>query len=128
VKARISLHALGFVILLASTAFGSAAAESKVSDAKLQAFVTASVSVSKVIEQWTPRLVSAEGHAAAEDLLAQAHADLIAAIEGTGGITLQEYKEISHAARTVSVLSARIEEISQRSYMQQLPPRHGPLA
>ena len=117
-KAAISLHALGFAILLAFTAFGSASAESKVSDAKLHAFVTAAVSVNKVIEQWTPRLVSAESHAVAEDLLAQARADLIAAIDGTGGITLQEYKEISHAARTDPVLSTRIEELFLRSYVQ----------
>ena len=117
-KATISLHALGFTILLAFTAFESASAESKVSDAKLQAFVTAAVSVSKVFEQWTPRLVSAESHALAEDLLAQANADLIAAIEGSGRITLQEYKEISHAARTDPVLSERIEEIIRRSERQ----------
>ena len=118
VTATNSLHALGFAILLAFAAFGPAGAESKVSDAKLQAFVAATVSASKVIEQWTPRLVSADSHAVAEDLLAEAHADLVAAIEGTGGITLQEFQEISHAARTDPALSARIEEILQRSSRQ----------
>jgi hypothetical protein len=115
VKATISLQALGFAILLAFTTFGSASAQSEISDDKLQAFVTAAVSVSKVIEQWTPRLVSAKSHAVAEDLLAQAHADLIAAIEEAGGITPQEYEEIFHAARSDPVLSARIEELLQRS-------------
>jgi hypothetical protein len=118
VKATITLHALGFAILFAFTAFGPASAESKVSDAKLQAFVAATVSASKVIEQWTPRLVSAESHAVAEDLLAEAHADLVAAIKGTGGITLQEFQEISQAARTDPALSARIEEILHRRSSQ----------
>jgi hypothetical protein len=111
-----SLRAFGLAILLGFTTLGSAGAESEISDSKLQAFVTAAVSVSKIIEQWTPRIESAESQEAADGLLAQANAELVAAIEETDEITLQEYKDISQAAQADPALSARIEEIVQERF------------
>ncbi len=108
-----SLKAVALAILLGVTTIGAVSAESNVGDAKLQAFVTAAMSVSKVMEQWVPRIESAESREAADGLLVQANAELVATIEGTDGITLQEYKDISQAARTDPVLSGRIEDIYQ---------------
>jgi len=113
-----SLKAVALAILLGVTTIGAVSAESDVGDAKLQAFVTAAMSVSKVMEQWVPRIESAESREAADGLLVQANAELVATIEGTDGITLQEYKEISQAAQADPALSARIEEIVQQRFGQ----------
>ena len=112
------MRSLGFAILLGATTIGVANAQAAVSDAKIHAFLTAAMSVSKVIEQWTPRIEGAESQEAADNLIAQANAELTAVIEGTDGISPDEYKEITEAARTDPVLSARIEEIHQQSFSQ----------
>ena len=117
-KPTTAIRSLGFAILLGVTTIAVANAQSAVSDAKIHAFLTAAMSVSKVIEQWTPRIESAESQEAAEDLLAQANAELVAVIEATDGISPDEYKEMAEAARTDPALSARIEEIFQESFKQ----------
>ena len=117
-KLAAALRSLGFAILLGVTTIGVANAQVAVSDAKIYAFLTAAVSVSKVIEQWTPRIEGAAGQEAADDLVAQANAELVAVIEGTDGISPDEYRQIAEAARTDPVLSARIEEIFQQDFSQ----------
>lgn len=117
-KFTTSLPALALAFMLGLAAFGPARAQTDISEAKLEAFVAAAVSVSQIIEQWTPRIESAESQEAADDLLDQANAELVAAIEETGGITLEEYKEISQAAQADPSLSARIEEIFNQQYGQ----------
>ena len=111
-----SLKAFALTIVLGLAAFGPASAEGHLSDAKLQAFVAAAVSASKVIEHWTPRIDSAESQEAIEELLAQANTELAAAIEGTDGITLEEYREIAQAAQADPGLSARIEQIFKQEF------------
>lgn len=113
-----SLRVVAMAALLGLAAVAPAGAESQISDAKLQAFVTAAVSASKVIEQWTPRIESAKDQEAIESLLAQANVELVAAIEETGEITLQEYKQISQAAQADPGLSARIEEFFKQEVSQ----------
>lgn len=115
-KMTTSLPALALAFMLGLAAFAPARAESEVSDAKLQAFVAAAVSVTELIEQWSPRIESAESQEAADELLAEANSELIDAIEATDGITVDEYKEISEAAQADPSLSARIEEIFQQQY------------
>ena len=117
-KLATAMRSLGFAILLGVTAIGVANAQTAVSDAKIHAFLTAAMSVSKVIEQWTPRIEGAESQEAADDLLVQANAELIAVIEGTDGISPDEYKEIAESARSDPALSARIEEIFQQDFNQ----------
>jgi len=117
-KLATAMRSLGISILLGVTAIGVASAQAKVSDAKIHAFLTAATSVNEVIEEWTPRIKGAESQEAADDLRAQADAELRATIEATDGISLNEYKEIAQAAQTDPALSARIEEIYQQSFAQ----------
>jgi Domain of unknown function (DUF4168) len=113
-----SLKAVALMIVLGLAACGPASAEGNPSDAKLQAFVAAAVSASMVIEQWTPRIDSAESQEAIEELLEQANAELSAAIDGTDGITLDGYKEIAQAAQGDPGLSTRIEEIFKQEFRE----------
>jgi len=110
-KVPTSLRGLLVAILLSFSTLGLANAESEFSEAKLQAFVTAAISVTEIIEQWSPRIEDAESQEAADELLAQANAELEAAIEEPGEITVEEYKDISQAAQGDPALSARIEDI-----------------
>ena len=109
---------LGIAILLSVTAIGVASAQAAVSDAKIHAFLTAAMSVNEVIEEWTPRVEGAESQEAADDLAAQANAEIKAVIEGTDGISTNEYMQIAEAARTDPKLSARIERIFKESFNQ----------
>ncbi len=104
----------GAVILalsLALTTIGAANAQSSYDDAKLQSFVTAALSVNELIQQWTPRIQGAQSEAEAADLRTQANGELVAAIEKTDGMTVDEYREISLAAQNDPTLMARIEQI-----------------
>jgi hypothetical protein len=122
-KLATTMRSLGLAVLLAVTAIGAAAvatanAQDAVSDAKIHAFLTAAMSVNEVIEEWDPRIKGAESQEAADDLIAQANAEAVAAIEATDGISPNEYSEIAQAAQGDPALSARIEEIYQQSFSQ----------
>ena len=106
-----SMGALMLAGLLGLTALGPSRAQAEFEDAKLESFVTAAISVSQLIQQWTPRIQNAENKAHAEKLTQQANAEIEAAVEKTGGITVEEYKQIAQAAQTDPELTARIEKI-----------------
>ena len=86
-------------------------AQTAFSEQKLEAFVTAAVAVTELSEQWKQRIGEAGSEEKAEELREQANQELVAAVEGTDGITVQEYKEISEAARGDPDLSAKIRQI-----------------
>jgi Domain of unknown function (DUF4168) len=111
-----AMRPFGLAILLAVTTIGVANAQTAVSDAKIHAFLTAVMSVRKVIEEWKPRIDGAESQKAANDLAAQANAEAVAAIEAIDGISPDEYNEIAQAAQTDPELAARIEAIYQQSF------------
>jgi len=117
-KLATAMRSLALAILLAATAVGTANAQDAVSDAKIHAFLTAAMSVNKVIEEWDPRIKGAESQEAADDLIAQANAEAVAAIEATDGISPDEYSQIAQSAQSDPALSARIEEIYQQSFSQ----------
>ena len=74
-------------------------------------FVTAATKVDSLIKQWLPRLQGAGNHKQADELRKQANAELLATIERTEGITLQEYQQIGAAARTNPELSSLIRKL-----------------
>lgn len=112
------MRSFGLAIFLLVTTVGVANAQTAVSDAKIHAFLTATMSVNKVIEQWTPRIEGAESQDAADNLIAQANAEAEAVIVATDGISPGEFIEIAQAAQTDPVLSARIDKIFQQSFSQ----------
>jgi hypothetical protein len=109
--ARRLCGALILALSLAVPAIGAANAQTAYDDAKLQSFVTAALSVSELVQQWTPRIQGAQSEAEAADLRTQANGELVAAIEQTEGMTVDEYREISLAAQNDPALMTRIEQI-----------------
>lgn len=106
--------ALGAALLVAGivlAAFGSARAQDDFAKAKLEAFITAAVAVETLVQQWVPQISGAESQEQAEKLQKQAQAELLAAIEGTDGITVEEYQKIGEAARNDPALSARLQKM-----------------
>lgn len=97
--------------LLVWAASATSYAQSAFSDQKLEAFVAAAVAVTELSEQWRQRIGDAGSEEKANALREQANQELVAAVEGTDGITVQEYKDISDAARGDPELSAKIRQI-----------------
>ena len=88
--------------------------------AKLQSFVTAALAVNHLVEQWTPRIKSAPNATEATKMREQANRELVAAIEHSDGISVEEYKQISQAAQTDPQLMDRITKIFDQ--MQKTEP------
>ena len=83
-----------------------------VSDAKLHAFIVAAVKVGDLIDKWSPKI---EAAATTEEkkLKQQANNELVSAIQGSGDMTLPEYRQISPAAETDPALQERIIKLLQ---------------
>ena len=84
-----------------------------VSDAKLQAFVTAALKVGNLTDQWTPKIEAATTPEEKTKLKQTANAELLAAIQANGDMTLPEYRQISQAAETDPALQERIIKMLQ---------------
>ena len=102
------------VVVSLSLASVSAFAQTKYSEAKLQAFVTAAISVSDLFEKWSPQIDAAESQDQAEELARQADAEMISAIENVPGITLEEYTQIIQETRQDQALSDKIRVIYEK--------------
>jgi hypothetical protein len=100
---------LAFALVFAAT--GPLRAQDQYDQAKLESFVTAALTVNQLVEQWTPRIRGAASETEAAELRDQANGELVAAIEETGGISVDEYREISQAAQNDPQLMARISGI-----------------
>jgi hypothetical protein len=107
----------GAIILASSLVFavtGMLRAQDQYDQAKLESFVTAALSVNQLVEEWTPRIQGATSETEAAELRDQANGELVAAIEQSGGISIDEYRDISQAARNDPELMARISDIFDR--------------
>jgi hypothetical protein len=104
----------GGVIVALSLAFsaaGAAMAQEQYEQQKLESFVVAALAVNELVEQWTPRIQSAQDETEAAQLRDQANSELVDAISQSNGITVEEYRQISQAAQADPALMARISEI-----------------
>jgi len=84
--------------------------ERRVPDALLDSFIMAALSVSEIAEAYQGRMQSAADDAARQDLATEARAAMISAVEETDGITVEEYLEISEAARADADLGQRLQD------------------
>lgn len=112
------LLALGsFAPLISATAQTAAPAPTPiaVSDAKLEAFVAAALKVGGLIDEWTPKIEAAATADEKTKLKQTANAELVAAIQSNGDLTLPEYRQISEAAETDPALQQRIMALLERS-------------
>ncbi len=98
---------VGFCMLFAA----QVAAQTEISDAKLQAFVQAAIQVKKTIDFWIPQLNAAKTEDEAKGFVDKGNSAIEAAIINTEGVTLEEYRQINDALRTDAVLLARLQKI-----------------
>jgi hypothetical protein len=84
-----------------------------VSDAKLQSFVAAALKVGDLIDKWTPKIEAAPTPEEKTKLKQTANAELVAAIQSNGDMTLPEYRQISQAAEADPALQERIIKMLQ---------------
>ncbi len=98
---------VGFCMLFAA----QVAAQTEISDAKLQAFAQASVQVKKIVDFWAPQIIAAMTADEAKGLADKGNSAIKAAIIDTEGVTLEEYLQINDALKTDAVLQARFRKI-----------------
>lgn len=99
------------VATLVCAVFASAQAQEDFKKAKLEAFIAAAVVVEALVQRWMPEISAAESQERAAKLQKQAQTELLAAIEATDGITVEEHQRIGEAARKDPTLSARLQKM-----------------
>mgnify|MGYP006275614527 FL=1 len=85
--------------------------QADVSDAKLDSFVVAALSVSEIAQEFEGRIQAAADDAARQSLANEAREAMIGAVEETDGITVEEYVTISEAARSDAELNQRVMDM-----------------
>lgn len=92
-------------------------AEAAYTGEQLDAFTVAYLQVVDLREKYTPVLQAAETQEQQQAIIDEANAEMMEAIEGTEGMTLDAYEAIAKAAAEDAELNqrimARIEEMSQ---------------
>jgi len=86
-----------------------------ISDAKLSAFLDANERVRVLLEEYRPKLESAETDAKRGALIEALNRYVADALEATPGISLEEYVQIARAARSDEALTDRLETMMQQS-------------
>jgi hypothetical protein len=102
------------ICLLAALVFASgraAIAAEEYSDAKLQSFASAVLAVNAIVEQWRPQIEAASSDAEKQQMAAQANEEMRAAVDGTEGMSVEEYQKIAQAAQGDATLMARIDKV-----------------
>lgn len=97
--------------LLVLAALAAPRAEGAYDQAKLEAFVAAKLAVRDLAETWNPRIRAAESREQAGQMIGQASAEMVAAVDRTAGMSADEYQEIRAAAESDPALAARIDEL-----------------
>jgi Domain of unknown function (DUF4168) len=108
VRLRPLMICLLAALCLTSGRAGIAAEE--YSDAKLQSFASAVMAVNAVVERWRPQIQAAPSEADKQQLAEQAHQEMRAAVDGTEGMSVDEYQRIAQAAEADGALMARIDQ------------------
>jgi hypothetical protein len=96
----------------------TASAADEYSDAKVRSFVDAVLAVNAVVERWRPQIQAASSEADKEQMAKQANQEMRAAVEGTNGMSVEEYQAIAQAAQADPQLMARIDQV----FRQAAPP------
>lgn len=86
------------------------------SDQKLEAYAEAAIQVSALLQEWRPKMQQARQDGNQEQLKQmrqKANSELVSAIKAANGINLQEYQEISEAARQDKALYDKLNKMVQ---------------
>jgi len=100
-------------VMAAAIAFGSqpGLADDGYSDAKLESFASAVLAVNAIVEKWQPQIQAAASDEQAQTMAGEANDEMRAAVDGTEGITVEEYQEIAQAAQADPELMGRLDAI-----------------
>jgi hypothetical protein len=109
-RCRPLLSCLVAALFATLTAQAAIAAE-EYSEAKLQSFASAVLAVNAIVEQWRPQIQAASSEADKQQMAEQANQEMRAAVEGTEGMTVEEYQAIAQAAQGDPQLMARLDEV-----------------
>jgi hypothetical protein len=115
---KTTLRTLALLLGLGLATASAAHAQAEFSDAKLESFVVAAIAVEKKIQEWSPRVQAAQNEQEAAELREQASADVIETIDGTEGMSVDEYQQIGQAAQADPDLATRINEIYSQKTKQ----------
>lgn len=109
-RSRPLLSCLVAALFMALAAQAASAAE-EYSQAKLQSFADAVLAVNAIVEQWRPQIQAAASEADRQRMAEQANEEMRAAVEGTDGMTVEEYQAIAQAAQADPQLMARLDQM-----------------
>ena len=109
-RSRPLLSCLAAALFMMVAAQAASAAE-EYSQAKLQSFASAVLAVNAIVEQWRPQIKGASSEADKQRMAEQANQEMRAAVEGTEGMTVEEYQAIAQAAQADPQLMARLDEV-----------------
>lgn len=105
---------LGVPAATAQQTGGDAAAERQdFSDEKLGSFVQAADAIRSVMDDFRPQLENVETSAERDQLRQEINDEILAAVEATPGINIDEYVAIARQARNDSELESRIRDMMQ---------------
>lgn len=107
-KTKLRILALALGLGLATSA---AHAQAEFSDGKLESFVVAAIAVDQKVQEWSPRIEAAQNEQEAAELREQASDEVLETIDGTEGMSVDEYQQIGQAAQADPQLATRINEI-----------------
>jgi hypothetical protein len=99
--------------VLVLTGARASVAQEAFTDAKLHSFASAVIAVNVVVERWKPQIQAASSEADKQQMEQQATKELRAAVEGTDGMSVEEYQAIVQAAQGDPQLMARIDKVFQ---------------
>lgn len=113
-----SVQAAGGGVQLAQ----SGGSQQSYSQAKLDAFTTAAVEVSKLMQQYGPQIKQAQDNKnreKAQQIANKVRSEAETAIKQVNGITVQEYTEITQAARQNQQLKQRLTKMVRQKQQSQ---------
>jgi hypothetical protein len=87
---------------------------SEFSEGQLKSFASAVLKVQAIRSKWQPQLQGAESTEKAQELQAQAGAEMVSALEEKG-LTVETYNAIALAARDDSALADRIGKLMEQA-------------
>ena len=109
--------------VLVLTGARASVAQEAFTDAKLHSFASAVIAVNVVVERWKPQIQAAPSDADRQQMAEKATEEMRAAVEGTEGLSVEEYQAIAEAAQGDPQLMARIDKVFQE--MAPAPPIAG---
>ncbi|MDP9808408.1 hypothetical protein J2W42_001246 [Rhizobium tibeticum] len=102
---------------------GEAAA---VSDQKIEAFAVAYLQVDKIRQEYAAKLEATQDAGAKQQLQTEGSKQMVQAVEGSPGISVEEYNSILTAAQNDPALVKRVQEKLQNSAPTQQPATQQP--